>query len=114
MQHVLYLYGKHDIDGSNDIVVLGVDCTRPVNHGVGCTPLLSKVHDGIRFEASHNILKKFPVADIPYLEVNVAAGDLTPAACIMEQHTLYILHSHQHLLLADHQPSTGMHSGKQT
>ena len=54
--HSTYLDGKHDIDGSNDVVVLGVDGARPVNHGVGGAPLLPKVHNCIWFEAGDHIL----------------------------------------------------------
>ena len=77
---VEHLDGKHDVDGSNDVVVLGVDCASPVNHGVGGAPLLPKVHHCIRLEASDNILQELPVTHIPNLQVNVIAGNLSPPA----------------------------------
>ena len=62
-----YFDGKHDIDGSDDIVVLGIDGPRPVNHGVRGTSLLSKMHNCIWLEAGENIFQKLPVADVSYL-----------------------------------------------
>lgn len=44
------LDGKQDIDGANDVVVLGEDSTVAVDHGVGGAALLSKVDHGIRQE----------------------------------------------------------------
>lgn len=62
-----HLDGKHDIDCSNDIVLLGIDSPGSIDHGVGGTSLLSKVHDCIWLEAGHNIFQELPVADVSNL-----------------------------------------------
>ena len=68
-----YLDSKHDIDGSNDIVLLGIDSPCSVDHGVWGTPLLSKVHDCIWLEAGENVFQELPVADVSNLQVDVVA-----------------------------------------
>ena len=75
-----HLDGKEHINGSDDIVVLRVDSPGPVNHGVRCTALLSKMYYGIRREFLEGFLEKLEVADIADPQVYVLARDFAPPA----------------------------------
>lgn len=47
---VSYLNSKENINGSNNVVVLGKYGTRSVNHRIWCTALLPKMNNCVRFE----------------------------------------------------------------
>lgn len=70
---------KEHIDSADYIVVLGVDSPGSVNHGVGSTPLLSKVHDCIWGELLEGFLKKLEVTDVAYSEIYVLARNFSPS-----------------------------------
>ena len=74
------LDGKHDIDGADDVVVLGVDGACAVNHGVGRAALLAKVHHVLRAEAPEHLAQELKVADVAHLQLQGLARNGCPPA----------------------------------
>ena len=69
---------EQDVDGADDVVVLGVDGPGAVDHRVGRGTLLAKVDDGVGLEGLEGCGQKLKVADVADQELDVFARDLSP------------------------------------
>src|SRR5215216_6400623 len=75
--HVL-AYGIEHVQVADNVVVLGVDGMAPVDHGVGCRPLLGEVHDGLWLVAPDNLGEELPVKQVAELEAYGLRAHLAP------------------------------------
>jgi hypothetical protein len=67
-----------EIQGADDVVGLGVDGVRLVDHGVGCGALLGEVHDGVGGEGADGVGGELGVAQVSDVTGDVLAGQLRP------------------------------------
>ena len=76
------LDGKHDVDGADDVVVLGVDGACTVDHGVGRAALLAKMHHMLRAEAAEHLAQELKIADVAHLQLHRLARHGRPPAWV--------------------------------